>query len=410
MKEAGRLLTRGNLLLGLAALFFVIAWNREVNLLYGMFALVVATVVIATLLPRFALKGVVGSRTLPLAAFEGEEIEVRVALTNHGRAPRFMVEATDLIPAAAPHERRPLVFAGRLPGRTRRSFNYRIACFKRGCYEVGPLRLRSAYPLGISWAEADSSQPFAQLLVYPACFEVAAFLLPASGAQVACGLESLARAGGSDDFFGTREYRHGDSLRHIHWPSTARQQRLIVKEFELRSATELTIVLDLYTAGVLGTERDTTLEYAVRIAASLSRYVLGRGHHVQLNAFGAREWQVPSGRGDAQLARILDVLARVEADGRLPGPTALLRGGEQLRDGSALLFFIRDDADLTDYLHPLRLLQAKRIRPIAICFAAASFAGTGAGAADATLADELLSSGVAVYRIARGDDLAGVFT
>ena len=412
MMDVERFLTRRNLLLGLAALFFLIAWNRELNLLYGMFALVTATVAIAMLLPRFALKGLRAIRTLPPAAFEGEEIEVCVTLTNHGRAPRFMVEVVDLLPAAAPHERRPLVFAGRLPGRDSRVFRYRIACYKRGCYEIGPLRLRSAYPLGISWVESESEEVTPPLIVFPAFFPIASFPLTASGAQVACGMESLARAGGSDDFFGTREYRHGDSLRHIHWPSTARHNRLIVKEFELRSATEFAILLDLHAPSLLGVERESTLEYAVRIAASLARHVLGRGHSVQLAAFGAVTWQVPSGRGNPQLSRLLDTLARVGADGRLPGPAALARVAEQVRDGSSLLFFVRDDAELADYLYPLSLLQAKRVRPIAICFNATGFSAAGGKTTPppAALADELLGRGVTVYCIAQGDDLAGVFT
>ena len=107
-------MTRRNALILLALIFFLIAWNRDVNLLYGMFALVSSTVIVAVVLPRFALNGVEASRTLPAAAFEGEQIQVRVGMANRGRAARYMLEALDAMPAAAPHEREPLVFAGRI--------------------------------------------------------------------------------------------------------------------------------------------------------------------------------------------------------------------------------------------------------------------------------------------------------
>ena len=80
MSGLERLLTRRNALIFLSGLFYLIAWNREVNLLYGMFALVSATVSVAVILPRFALGGITASRRLPAAAFEGEEIEVCVAM------------------------------------------------------------------------------------------------------------------------------------------------------------------------------------------------------------------------------------------------------------------------------------------------------------------------------------------
>ncbi|HEY6874536.1 MAG TPA: DUF58 domain-containing protein [Geobacteraceae bacterium] len=411
MSQMKRFLTRRNVLIVLALLFFLIAWNREVNLLYGMFALVSATVIVAVILPRFALKGVEAARVLPAAAFEGEEIEVRITLENRERRSRFMVEAIDAIPAAAPHEREPLVFAARLPGRTRRDFAYRLACYKRGHYTVGPLRLRSAYPLGIAWSERQGDQSNLSLLVYPSMFEVASFPLLAAGTYVSSGMETMERANGSDDFFGTREYRQGDSLRHIHWPSTARHDRLIVKEFEVRASTEMTLILDLHQGSDAGGERESTLEYAVRIAASLARFALERGHTVQLTAYGRESAVVPPGRGQHHLPQVLDTLARVTADGPFPYHETITRAATFLRDGSTAVLFLSGNGNLDDFLHPLGLLQAKRIRPVVISFNRASFTGEvdfGNTAHDA-VAGELLAQGAPVYLVAKGDDLSEVF-
>ena len=411
MSMLERFLTRRNALCLLAGIFFLIAWNREVNLLYGMFALVSATVIVAVILPRFALNGIEASRTLPAAAFEGEEIEISVTMANRGRAARFMVEAVDTVPAAPPHEREPLVFAGRLAGRTERGFGYRLACFKRGLYNVGPLRLRSAYPLGIAWSEREEDFSLAPLLVYPSMFEITSFPLIAAGSLVSSGMESLARAGGSDDFFGTREYRQGDSLRHIHWPSTARHDRLIVKEFEVRASTETTLLLDLHRESDLGEERESTLEYGVRIAASIAGYALERGHTVQLAGFAKESHLVPPGRGRQHLAVLLDALARVAGDGNLPYHQAMVRAAELLRDGSTAVLFFCGGENLEDYLYPLGILRAKRVRPVAVYFDRGSFSGKSAsGAPEAEpLAQELYAMGAPVYFVARGCDLREVF-
>ncbi len=411
MSGVERFLTRRNALIALALLFFLIAWNREVNLLYGMSALVSATVIVAVILPRFALKGIEASRVLPAAAFEGEEIEVRVTLKNRERASRFMVEAVDAIPAAAPHEREPLVFAARVPGRAQRDFAYRLACYKRGHYSVGPLRLRSAYPLGLAWSERQGDHTLPTLLVYPSMFDVASFPLLATGTSVSSGMESMERAGGSDDFFGTREYRQGDSLRHIHWPSTARHDRLIVKEFEVRASTEMTLILDLHRESNVGEERESTLEYGVRIAASLARYALERGHTVQLTGYGRESAIVPSGRGVHHLPQVLDTLARVAADGPFPYHETITRAATFMRDGSTAVLFLSGNEKLDDFLYPLELLRAKRIRPVAISFDRASFIGKSdfGNTVHDPVADELLAQGARVYPVSKGDDLSEVF-
>lgn len=411
MTDLKRFLTRRNALIALAAIFFLIAWNREINLLYGMFALVTAAVTVAVVLPRFALHGVHASRFLPATAFEGEDIEINVTLENRRRFARFMVEAVDAIPAAAPNEREPVVFAARLPAGARREFAYRLACYKRGSYTVGPLRLRSGYPLGIAWSERPGDRSLPPLLVYPSMFQVSSFPLLAAGTLVSCGMESMDRTGGSDDFFGTREYRQGDNLRHIHWPSTARHDRLIVKEFEVRASTEMTLILDLQAGSSIGQERESTLEYGVRIAASLARFALERGHTVQLTGYGRESSIVPPGRGIHHLPLVLEALARVAADGTFPYHESIARTARFLRDGSTAVLFLSGQGELDDYLYPLGLLRAKRVRPVAVLFDGASFAGefSYGNAADDPVTMELAAQGAHVYPVARGDDLSEVF-
>lgn len=405
-----RLITRRNILIFLTALFFMIAWNRDVNLLYGMFALVSATVIVSVILPRFALNGVEVCRTLPSAAFEGEQIEVFVSMANRGRATRFMLEAVDSIPAAPPLEREPLVFAGRLGGKKQRDFTYRVTCHKRGFYSVGPLRLRSAYPLGIAWSERTSDQQLPGLLVYPAIFRISSLPLLATGSLISSGMESLARAGGYDDFFGTREYRQGDSLRHIHWPSTARHDRLIVKEFEVRASTELTLLLDLHHGADAGEERESILEYGVRIAASIASYALERGHTVQLAGFADDSHVVPPGRGHNHLAELLDTLARVNADGSTPYHEAINRAAGLMRDGSTAILFFSGNGTLQDYLFPIGLLRAKRLRPIGLFFDRPSFSGGGTTqSTENPLMQELFAMGAPVYVVSQGIDLQELF-
>ncbi|HET6370358.1 MAG TPA: DUF58 domain-containing protein, partial [Nitrospiria bacterium] len=317
-----RYLNKKTALILLTLVSFFLAWNRTINLLYAMFALLGATLVLAYILPRRALRGVSALRTLPATAFEGEEIEVAVHLKNAGWTPRYMIEVVDAIPSAEPSLRRPMTFVARLSGGSARDYCYPVTCYKRGVYRVGPLSLRSAYPLGIRSAEKVLSDDQHDLLVYPKTFEIPVF--PLAGARLTLsGVEALSKAGGSQEFFGTREYKHGDSLKHIHWPSTARHGSLIVKEFEQRASTEVSLFLDLHRDSLFGEGRETTLEYAVKIAASIGKYALEKGHNVQLIGFGKSPWMVPSSRGSDHLGDLLEILARVESDGVVSFPSAL---------------------------------------------------------------------------------------
>lgn len=70
------------------------------------------------------------------------------------------------------------------------------------------------------------------------------------------------RAGSGTELFGVREYRPGDSLRRIHWRSSARHGELVVREYEPPGVQTLGIFCDPAPRGVEGADQ------VARIAAS----------------------------------------------------------------------------------------------------------------------------------------------
>lgn len=407
-----RLVTKRTVLVLLAFLFYLVAWNRDINLLYGMCALLFATLIVSHILPVFSLNGIAVSRSLPSAAFEGDEIEVKVSIENRGRGSRHMIEVVDSIPATEPALRRPMSFVGRLGGKKKREYFFKLPCYKRGEYTVGPLNIRSAYPMGISSVEKSPAEDPPQLLVYPRVFAIAHLPVVSRSAMITSGVEALSRTGGSEDFFGTREYREGDSLRYIHWPSSARHAQLIVKEFEIRASTEVTILMDLQRGSDIGEEKETTLEYAVKIAASIAQYVLEKGHGLQVIGYGKSPHIVSSSRGASQLARVLDALARVEADGEVPYSRAISRSIDHIREGgTVVLIFSRSDYDMEEYLYCLDLLRAKRIWPVGIFIESESFTKSQETVRprSSDLVAEFMSMGTPLYFVFRGDNLQEIF-
>ena len=79
----------------------------------------------------------------------------------------------------------------------------------------------------------------------------------------------------------SREFQQSDDLRHIHWRNSARSGQLMVKEFDQTPrGGEVRMALN---PGVnLGWGRETTLEYAIKIAASLARYSFNEGRQFRM--------------------------------------------------------------------------------------------------------------------------------
>ena len=141
---------------------------------------------------------------------------------------------------------------------------YRFPTERRGVVAIGPLEVEVADPFGLARLVIPASG-VSELIVYPLVESVTAIPLT-SGNDPLAGAEhpnALGRSG--EDFYALRPYVVGDDLRRVHWPSTARNDDLMVRQDELPWQGRATVVLD-----VRASRHDLdTLERAVSAAASL---------------------------------------------------------------------------------------------------------------------------------------------
>jgi uncharacterized protein (DUF58 family) len=109
-----------------------------------------------------------------------------------------------------------------------------------------------------------------------------------------------------------RDYVQGDSMRHVHWRSTAHRSQLMVKELELEPTGDVWIVPNLHAAAQRGEGRSGTLEYTIVLAASMAaEMVSGRDRRDVglLAASGTDVVAIPPRPGQAQLWEIMAALA-----------------------------------------------------------------------------------------------------
>ena len=113
------------------------------------------------------------------------------------------------------------------------------------------------------------------------------------------GRRLLLRRAAGFDFHSVREYEQGESLRRVHWPTSARRGQLMVKELEDTSHDGVVVLLDCDPAGDVGTAPDSSFDAAVRIAGSILQAhalarsggdarVDGKGGRARSRALGAR--------------------------------------------------------------------------------------------------------------------------
>lgn len=312
---------RGPALLLTAAVMYLVAWYRGMPLLFAYAAAFISCASLAYAIPRLTLRKLSGGRWHPANCVEGAPVDIVLAVRNPGRFAIRLLEVYDALPPRLARNA-PYAVLPRLPGGGERELGYRIANPLRGVYRIGPARAATGFPLGLVRAEADIEAADTWLWVYPRLFALETF--PYSGETRRTWMRAISpHAGGEDDFAGVREYRHGDSPRHVHWRASARHGELIVREYQRVAATTLSVLIDLSAGSVHGEGGETTLEYAVRIAGSCVRHALAQGHAAQILGLAAEVRHGGPWRSVDDMEAVLRFLAALEADGATPfGPAA----------------------------------------------------------------------------------------
>lgn len=320
----------GTLLVGGVALLGITLWFdlRDVMLLafVGIVLPLVALVYVAFVVPRLAVR----RSFVPPVVEAG--ITTRVSLAVQNRLRRAFDGATwhDTVPAglmAPPESVLPALGAWEqtLPsGDDTARLEYPLRTSQRGVYEIGPLRVTTTDPFGLARMPRDSGAAQELVVTPPVTALDPAIGTAAAVEGVQHGVQR--RTHPNADEFIAREYRHGDPLRRVHWPATARRGELMVRDEEQRGDPEARLLLDTMLAGrpdhgVIRSGDDRRhfgFELAIEIAASVGVHLIERGFrlradrlddpvHGALSDGAADGYRLPG--GDRQL---LEDLARLE--------------------------------------------------------------------------------------------------
>ena len=380
---------RGKLVLALGLVTYGVAWLFGAKVLYP----AATGLVLAPLAARAWVRLAAGPIRLRRRAGRGALIEGEDVWVTLEAVPSTVVPP----PSLAVRERLARLGEREIPlRRDRRAHRgtYVLERVPRGRYEVEAVHALIVDPFGLACSEVELA-PGGSLLVYPRLVELPG-LFSESGAHAQDGRRLLLRRPSGFDLHSVREYERGESLRKVHWPTTARRGQLMVKELEDAPRDEIAIVLDADSAAV-----GESFDVQVRAAGSILRTHAARGRRAVLALNSARpaSVRVSSLEGDWHAA--LGALAAVEPDASRPVVELIAReGGPAARALELIVVTARLAPSLATKLVQ-RALTSHGVSLVWID--SASFAGRPTKSDPELL--RLQAAGVPVAIVRQGDDL-----
>ncbi len=346
----------------------------------------------------------------------GDEFDESFTVRNKAIIPKLWVEVHDH--STLPHHNGSHVVP-LLTWRKKYDWRVKTPCTRRGQFTLGPITLTSGDPFGFYQfprrIDATSS-----ILVYPPTVPIYDFASPIgklSGGQAVRQrtFETTPNA------YGVREYAAGDSLNRIHWKTSARRGKLMVKEFELDPLGDVWVFLDLSRESLAARSSSHSLdyglqprlrippsteEYGIVISASITRYFLEQGRTVGFLSYTPYRDYIAPDRGSRQLTDVLEVLALATSQTEHTLHDLLAIEGHNLPRGTTLILVT--STTQTDWLSEAYAQVQRGVTVIAVMINPASF---GRNSVDfALLRQQVESAGILVYPVHFDDDLTNILS
>lgn len=250
--------------------------------------------------PSISMRGLTASlRFHDRRVSEGESTRATVTIRNTWPWPVWGIAITGDFGGEA------TVALARVAGWSLTEFSWEFTPGCRGEFPHAAVRMTTAFPFGLQ----EASRAVAverKLLVWPEIVPLDT-LLDAAETRPSDDHCSELRVGDSGDMAGTRPFRNGDSLRRVHWAQTARTGSMVVCERESPVLAAVRVVFDSDPATHDAAGPAGTLEWSIRIAASICAAYHRQNARVEC-CFGHETILVAP--GPEGITRFLDRLAR----------------------------------------------------------------------------------------------------
>jgi uncharacterized protein (DUF58 family) len=299
-RRSTRLTPEGTRFLLFALAVGIAAINTGNNLFYLLLAMMLSVIMLSGLLSELCLRGLVFRRHVPDYIFANEPVRVSITISNQkAYLPSFSLRIFDVVNGQEIDRE---AHIAQLGPQASILATYMIQAARRGRYCLQGVRAVTPFPFGL----------FQKKALYPdettivVCPELIPLPSPILQNLTALGQnQTLMRRGPGMALYNLREYRPGDDSRAIHWMTTARTSKLMLKETEAEDQRAVTLLLSTMAPAA----DDAAFEQAVSVTAALATFFYDRGYVLRA-VIGEEE--IPAAIGTEQYVRILRALAFCE--------------------------------------------------------------------------------------------------
>lgn len=250
---------------------------------------------------------------------EGEAVDMELVVTNRWPWPVWGLAVEGGFSRSEDGDDHTQIAISRIAGWSRGHFRRPFVPALRGRYPIGKPLLVTEFPFGL-WKGRRSINIASSLLVWPQRFALPPLALP-SGSQSWVGQPSECTTGSIGHRTTVREYRRGDSMRQIHWAKTALYDKLVAYEREGVVITDAIVSLDTHPSLHKGSGDQSSIEWTIRIAASICEALLYQGVKLTVFTHADHFYALSTGNG---LNGLLDWFALIDA-GDQSSPNSCVR-------------------------------------------------------------------------------------
>jgi len=254
---------------------------------FVVFAAIFAVIVIGCVWPWIGIRGITCQlKFATTRTDEGKPVKAELIITNRWPWPVWGLAVEGGFRPIGQVDEQATIAVSRVGGWARGSFRWTFVPKMRGHYPVSSPRIVTEFPFGI-WKARKLVEVTSSLIVWPERFQLPPLAMPC-GEKSWVGQPNECVQGNEGHRTSVREYRRGDSMRQIHWAKSAMYDTLVSYEREGLAIANATITLDTHPNLHSGIGPQSTLEWSIRIAASVCQTLLQQGLSVTLVSHATR--------------------------------------------------------------------------------------------------------------------------
>ena len=257
-------------------------------------------------------KGIYASRILPEKLSNGDDNPIEITLTNNYNF-KTALKLIDELPFQ--YQKRDFEINTLLNKQERKKITYTLRPLERGEYFFGNLNVYVSSPIKLITRRFQFGKD-AMVPNYPSFLQLKKYMLLAfSNKLFEYGLKKIRRIGHTMEFEQIKDYVLGDDMRNINWKATAKQNQLMINQYQDERSQPIYSVIDKGRAMKMPFEGLSLLDYAINATLVISNVALKKQDKAGMFSFSKKtDNKVVAERRPSQMNQILETLYNLDTD------------------------------------------------------------------------------------------------